>query len=246
MRGKKYIMGMTAEFLAKKWNITRKEQDELALRSHNLAEKATQSGRFLDEIVPVQVKNKKTKKMVDIVKDEQFRPGLTLEALEALPPAFIPKVGTVTAGNASGINDGASALILMSEEKARALGLKPLAVVSGLGIGGCSPEIMGESPIPAVQDLMRRSGRKIADYERIEANEAFAAQYLACEKGLGWDRSIANVNGSGIGLGHPVGSTGARLIVTLLYELIHSEKKLGLATLCGGGGVALATEITRL
>jgi len=244
MRGKKYIMGLTAEFLAQKHKFTRKQQDEVALRSHNYAQRANEKGFFADEITPLEIKGKK-KKITIIDKDEHFRPNLTMEALEALPPAFIPKVGTVTAGNSSGLNDGASCVILMAKSRAEALGLKPLAIISGLGIGGCAPEYMGESPLAAVQDLMRRNGRKIGEYERVECNEAFAAQYLACEQGLGLNREITNVNGSGIGLGHPVGSTGCRIIVTLLHELIHSNKNIGLATLCGGGGVALATEITK-
>jgi len=242
MQGKKYIMGLTAEFLAQKNKFTRQQQDEVALRSHNLAEKATLNGNFKDEIVAIEFKQKK--KQIRIDKDEHFRKALTMEQLAQLPPAFIPKVGTVTAGNSSGINDGASAMIIMDKAKAESLGLKPLAVISGLGIGGCAPEYMGESPIAAVKNLMDRTGRKVNDYERIECNEAFAAQYLACEFGLGFSREITNVNGSGIGLGHPVGSTGCRIIVTLLYELMHSKKRLGLATLCGGGGVALATELT--
>lgn len=189
-------------------------------------------------------RKKKVKKIID--KDEHFRPGLTAEALAALPSAFVPKGGVVTAGNSSGMNDGAAALILMSAEKAKELGLKPLATISGLGMGGCAPELMGESPLNAVKDLLRRTGRKVSEYERVEANEAFATQYLACEKGLGFNRDVTNVNGSGIGLGHPVGCTGARVVVSLVYELLRSNKRLGMATLCGGGGVSLATEVTLL
>lgn len=242
MRGKPYIMGLTAEFLAAKYKISREEQDIIALRSHNNVERATIEGIFKKEIVPVEIKSKKGVQLVD--KDEHFRPGLTAEALAKLPAAFIPQVGTVTAGNSSGINDGACALVLMAAETAQKLGLKPLAVVSGMGKGGNAPELMGESPVPAVHNLLQRHGRKISDYDLVECNEAFAAQYLACEQQLGLDRSKTNVNGSGIGLGHPVGCTGARIIVTLLHEMIRSQKKLGLATLCGGGGVSLATEIT--
>jgi acetyl-CoA C-acetyltransferase len=245
-QGKKYIMGLTAEFLAQKHKFTRAQQDEVALRSHNNAQRATAEGLFKDEITPLEIKGKGKKKPPTIIdKDEHFRVNLTAQQLADLPPAFIPKVGTVTAGNSSGINDGASAMIIMTTEKAKSLGLKPLAVFSGMGIGGCAPEYMGESPLVAVKDLMRRTGRKVNEWERVECNEAFAAQYLACEVGLGLNRDIVNVNGSGIGLGHPVGSTGARIIVTLLYELIHSQKTTGLATLCGGGGVALAVEITK-
>jgi len=243
-RGKPYIMGMTAEFLAMKYKITRQEQDEVAVRSHNNAENATKTGKFKDEIVPVTIPQKRgDPKVVD--KDEHFRPGLTMDALAKLPPAFLPKGGTVTAGNASGLNDGASAMVIMAKEKADELGLKPMAYITGFGMGCCAPELMGESPVPAVNNLLKRTKRTIDQYERLEVNEAFASQYVACEKQLKFKREITNVNGSGIGLGHPVGCTGVRLIVTLLYELMHSNKKLGMATLCGGGGVSLATEITR-
>jgi len=240
-RGKPYIMGLTAEFLAQKYNITRQEQDELALRSHQNAERATKEGRFKEEIVPLSIKKKKQKLTID--KDEHFRPNLTIEELQGLPTAFIPKMGTVTAGNSSGINDGASALILMSREKALSLGLKPLATISGIAMGGCPPETMGESPVLSVQNLLKVTGRKVNDYDLIEMHEAFAAQYLACEKILGFDRSKANVNGSGIGLGHPVGSTGSRIIVSLLHEMIKTGKKTGMAAICGGGGISTATEI---
>jgi len=244
--GRPYIMGMTAEFVAEKYKITREEMDEVALRSHNLAQKSTETGKFLPEIAPVEitkkVKGKKQKFSID--KDEHFRKNCTMEELKALPPAFIPKVGKVTAGNSSGINDGASCIILMSREKATSLGIKPIATISGLGMGACAPEIMGVSPINAIQNLMQRTGRGLSDWKRIELNEAFAAQYLGCEKGLGLDRSVVNVNGSGIGLGHPVGSTGSRLIVSLIYELISSKNKMGIASICGGGGVSLATEVS--
>jgi len=241
-QGKPYIMGLTAEFLAKKYNITRQEQDELALRSHNNAERATKEGRFLDEIVPIQIKKKKQKLNID--KDEQFRPNLKIEELQGLSAAFIPKGGSVTAGNSSGMNDGASALILMSREKATSLGLKPLATVSGIAMGGCAPETMGESPVVACKNLMKKTGKKIDDWDLIEMHEAFAAQYLSCEKNLGFKRAKANINGSGIGLGHPVGSTGSRIVVSLLHEMIKTGKKSGMAAICGGGGVSLATEIT--
>jgi acetyl-CoA C-acetyltransferase len=242
MRGKPYIMGLTAEFLAAKHKISREEQDAIALRSHNNVERATKDGLFRDEICPVEVVDKKKTVIVD--KDEHFRPGLTMEAISKLPAAFIPVVGTVTAANSSGINDGATAMVVMAAETAQKLGLKPLAVITGMGKGGNPPEIMGESPVPAVQDLLRRTGHKISDYDRVECHEAFAAQYLSCERILGFNRDVTNINGSGIGLGHPVGSSGARIVVTLLYELMHSKKKLGLATICGGGGVSLAVELT--
>ncbi|MFZ5868080.1 MAG: acetyl-CoA C-acetyltransferase [Thermodesulfobacteriota bacterium] len=241
-RGKPYIMGHTAEFVAMKLGITREEQDEVALRSHNNVERAGKDGSFADEIVPINVPQRKgDPKIFD--KDEHFRPGLTLQDLAKLPPAFIPKTGTVTAGNSSGINDGATALVLMSAENAEARGLKPLARIRAQGMGACHPSIMGLSPVPAVKNLLDRSGLKLEDFELIEVNEAFAAQYLGCEKELGLNREITNVNGSGIGLGHPVGSTGARLIVTLAYAMKKRGKNLGLATLCGGGGVSMACAI---
>ena len=240
-RGKPYIMGLTAEFLAQKHGFTRVEQDEVAVRSHNLAEEATTSGHFADEIVDVKIKTRKGEVIFN--KDEHFRPGQTMEALAKLRPAFIPKTGTVTAGNASGINDGAAALLIMSEEKANELGLKPLAKIAHMGIGATAPEYMGESPIPAVNDLLRRSGMKLDEFERIEVNEAFASQYLATEKGLSLNRDVTNVHGSGIGLGHPVGATGARIMVTLLYEMMKNKKDKGLATLCGGGGVSMAAAL---
>ncbi len=241
-RGKPYIMGLTAEFLAKKHNITRKEQDEVAMRSHNNAEKATKEGRFKDEIVPISIPQKKSNPIV-VDKDEHFRAGMTMEQLAKLPPSFLTDgTGTVTAGNSSGINDGAAAMVIMSADKAKELNLKPLARITGVGMGGCAPEYMGESPKPAVDDLLRRTGHKITDYGLMEVNEAFASQYIACEKLLGLNREITNVNGSGIGLGHPVGCSGTRLVVTLIHEMKKRSVKRGMATLCGGGGVSIATE----
>jgi len=193
--------------------------------------------------VPVELPQKKGKPPVIFDKDEHFRPGLTLADLAKLPAAFVPNVGKVTAGNSSGINDGTSAMILMSAEKAKELGLKPLARIKAFGRGGCHPSVMGLSPVPAVNDLMKRSGLKLSDFELIEVNEAFAAQYIGVEKELGLNREITNVNGGGVGLGHPVGSTGCRILVTLLYAMKKRGKKLGLATLCGGGGVSLATAL---
>ena len=242
-RGKPYIMGVTAELIAQKHNMTRQEIDEVALRSHNSAERATKEGDFREEIVPVEIPQKKGKPPVVFDKDEHFRPGLTMEALAALPPAFVPKIGKVTAGNSSGINDGASALLIMSAEKASELGLKPIARIKAIGRGGCHPSVMGLSPVPAVRNLLDRSGLKIADFDLIELNEAFAAQYLGCEKELGLNREITNVNGSGVALGHPVGSTGSRIMVTLIHAMRKRGKTLGLATLCGGGGVSMATAI---
>lgn len=242
-KGKPYIMGLTAEFIADLYNISRKEMDEVALRSHNNAERATLSGDFAEEIVPVEIPQKKGKPPVRFDKDEHFRRGLTMAELESLPPAFAPKIGRVTAGNASGVNDGASAVLIMSAEKAKELNLKPLARIKAIGRGGCHPSVMGLSVIPAVRDLEKRSGLKLADFELMEINEAFAAQYLGCEKELGINRDYTNVNGSGIGLGHPVGSTGCRIIVTLLSAMRKRGKSLGMATLCGGGGVSMACAI---
>lgn len=241
--GKPYIMGLTAEFVAQMHQISREKMDEIALRSHNNAERATRDGDFAEEIVPVEIPQKKGKPPVIFNKDEHFMAGLTLERLSALPPAFIPKVGKVTAGNASGINDGASAIIIMSSEKASQLGLKPLARIKAVGYGGCHPSVMGLSPVPAVMNLLTRSGLQMKDFELMEVNEAFAAQYLACEKELKLNREITNVNGSGIGLGHPVGSTGSRIMVTLLHAMKKKGKTLGLATLCGGGGVSMAVAL---
>src|SRR3989339_504388 len=241
-KGKPYIMGHTAEFIAQHMNISRQEMDEVALRSQNEAERATKDGSFREEIVPVEIPVKKKETLI-FDKDEHFRPGLTMEQLQKLPPAFIPKTGKVTAGNSSGINDGSAGLIIMSAEKAKELGLKPLARIRATGRGGCHPSVMGLSPVPAVRNMIKKSGLKIEDFELIEVNEAFAAQYIACERELGLNREITNVNGSGIGLGHPVGATGARIIVTLIHAMRKKGKTLGLATLCGGGGISLATAI---
>ncbi|MCF8040299.1 MAG: acetyl-CoA C-acyltransferase [Desulfohalobiaceae bacterium] len=243
--GKPYIMGHTAEFVAQKLGITREEMDEVALRSQNNAERSTRDGSFAGEIVPVQVPRKKKDPYV-FDKDEHFRPGLTMDQLQKLPPAFVPKTGKVTAGNASGINDGSAGMVILSAEKAAELGLQPLARIRAVGRGACHPAIMGLSPVPAVQDLMKRSGLRIPDFERVEVNEAFAAQYIGCERELGLNREITNVNGSGIGLGHPVGATGCRIMVTLLHVLKASGKNLGLATLCGGGGVSMACALEML
>ena len=245
-KGKPYIMGHTAEFIAQMYNISREEMDEVALRSHNNVERATKDGDFAQEIVPVEIAQKKGKPPKIFDKDEHFRPGITLEDLRQLPAAFIPKIGKVTAGNASGLNDGASATVIMSLEKAKELGLKPLAKIKDVGYGGCDPSIMGMSPAPAVRNLMKRSKLKLDDFELIELNEAFAAQYLGCEKELKLNRKITNVNGSGIGLGHPVGATGNRVMVTLIHAMKKQGKTLGLATLCGGGGVSMATAIEML
>lgn len=246
-KGKPYIMGHTAEFIAQMHDISREEMDEVALRSHNNVERATKDGDFVDEIVAMELPQKRGKPPVIFDKDEHFRPGMTMEKLTALPPAFIPRTGKVTAGNASGLNDGSAGMIIMSAEKARELGLKPLARIRAFGRGACHPSVMGLSPVPAVRDLLRRSPEfKLDDFELIELNEAFAAQYLGCEKELGLNREVVNVNGSGIGIGHPVGATGARIMVTLLYAMQKRGKSLGMATLCGGGGVSLATVLEML
>ncbi len=240
--GQPYIMGHTAEFVAQHLNISREEMDEVALRSNNNAERATAEGTFEPEIVPLEITRKRQPPLT-FYKDEHFRPGLTLADLSKLPPAFIPKIGRVTAGNSSGINDGAAALVIMSAEKAAQMALTPLARIRAVGRGACHPALMGLSPVPAVRNLEQNSGLKTGDFELIEINEAFAAQYIGCERELGIDRRITNINGSGIGLGHPVGATGARIMVTLIHALQQQGKSLGLATLCGGGGVSMACAI---
>ncbi|GAB6888058.1 acetyl-CoA C-acetyltransferase [Desulfothermus okinawensis JCM 13304] len=238
--GEPMIMGQTAENLAEMYNISREEQDEVALRSHNNAEKAIKSGKFKEEIVPVEFERKGKKYVLDT--DEHVRYGLKIEDLKKLRPVF-KKDGTVTAGNSSGLNDGAAALLLMSRKKAKELGLKPLARIIGFQVAGVDPKIMGFGPVPATKKLLEKTGISLSDIGLIELNEAFAAQYLACEKNLGLNREIVNVNGSGIGLGHPVGCTGARIIVSLLYEMRRRSVGLGLATLCVGGGMGMATII---
>ncbi len=239
----KIMMGETAERLADKYGITREEQDEIALRSHLLALKATDDGRFAEEIVPVPVPARKGEAVL-VSQDEHPRRGLSIADLAKLKPAFQEK-GTVTAGNSSGLNDGASAVVLMSEGKANELGIKPLARIIGSAKAGVEPDLMGYGPVPAVQKLLKKTGLNLADIGLIELNEAFAAQYLACEKLLELDREIVNVNGSGVGLGHPVGSTGSRLVVTLLHEMRRRNIQRGLATLCVGGGMGKAIMIEK-
>jgi len=241
-KGKPYIMGHTAEFVAQHYNISREEMDEIALKSHNSAERATINGDFKDEIVPVEVPQRK-KDPIIFDKDEHFRPGMTMEKLSKLPPAFIPKTGKVTAGNSSGLNDGAAAMIIMSADKAKELNITPIAKIKAVSRGACHPSVMGLSPVPAVRNLIKNSNYQLSDFELIELNEAFAAQYLGCEKELGLNREITNINGSGIGLGHPVGATGVRIMVTLLNALKKNNKSLGLATLCGGGGISMACAL---
>lgn len=229
------IMGQTAELIAKKWKISRQESDEVALRSHNNAEQAIKAGKFQGEIIPVAVPQRKGPAQL-IEQDEHPRMGLTQADVEALAPAF-DKDGIVTAASASGINDGAAALVLMSEEKAKEIGRTSMATIGDYGVAGVEPNYMGEGPIPAVQKMFNRSKYTLADVGLIELNEAFAAQYIACERGIGFDREIANVNGSGCGLGHPVGCTGARIVVSLIYEMRRRGVEIGMAGLCAGGGM---------
>ena len=237
-------MGMTAENLAEQYNIPREEQDAFALRSQQCAGRAIKEGRFKDEISPVPIPQRKGEpKMYDT--DEHPKPDMTMEKLAQLPPAF-KKGGTVTAGNACGINDAAAAVILMTREKAKELGMKPLARIVSYAVVGVDPAYMGIGPVPATKKALKRADLKLDDINLIEINEAFAAQYLACERELGWNRDIVNVNGSGISLGHPVGCTGARLVVTLLYEMAKRDLHRGLATLCAGGGQGFAVIVERI
>jgi acetyl-CoA C-acetyltransferase len=237
-----YHMGMTAENVAKKYDISREEQDEFAAASQAKASKARAEGRFDDEIVPVMVPQRK-KDPIEFKVDEFIRDGVTAEALGKLRPAF-DKEGTVTAGNASGINDGAAAVMLMTVEKAEVLGLPILAKVKAYASAGVDPEIMGTGPIPATELCLKKAGWTHQDLDLVEANEAFAAQAIGVNKGLGWDTSKVNVNGGAIAIGHPIGASGCRVFVSLIHEMIKRDAKKGLATLCigGGQGVALAIE----
>ncbi len=237
-----YHMGITAENVAEQWHLTREMLDEFAACSQQKCEKAMAEGKFKDEIVPVEVKGKKGSVIVDT--DEGPRPGTTVETLARLKPAF-KKDGIVTAGNASGINDGAAAIVVMSEEKAKELGIKPMATWVGGALGGVDPSIMGVGPVAAVNKLMGKLNMKVADMDLIEANEAFAAQSLAVGHDLGFDMEKLNVNGGAIALGHPVGASGCRILVTLLHEMQRRDAKKGLATLCIGGGMGCATVVER-
>jgi acetyl-CoA C-acetyltransferase len=239
------IMGMTAENVAEKYNISREDQDELAFTSQMRAKKALEEGRFKDEIVPVVIPGKRGKPDIIVDTDEHPRPETTLEGLSKLPPAF-KENGTVTAGNSSGINDGASGVLVMSRELADRLEMKRKWKVVGCAAVGVDPRIMGIGPIPAVKKLMKQTGYKLEDMELIEINEAFAAPYLAVERELGLNRGIVNVNGSGIPLGHPIGNTGCRIVVSLIHEMEKRGLKLGLAALCGGGGVGQAIIIEKV
>ncbi|HHZ02183.1 MAG TPA: acetyl-CoA C-acetyltransferase [Tissierellia bacterium] len=238
-----YHMGITAENVAEQYGITREEQDEFAAKSQNKAEEAQKAGKFADEIVPVTIPQRKGDPVV-IDTDEYPRHGSTVEKMAKLKPAF-KKDGTVTAGNASGINDGAAALIVMSKEKAEELGLKPLCEVAGYASAGVDPKVMGLGPIPATQKALNNAGWKVEDLELIEANEAFAAQALAVAKELGFNPDIINVNGGAIALGHPIGASGARILVTLIYEMAKRDAKKGLATLCIGGGMGTSLLVER-
>ena len=237
-----YHMGITAENVAEQWGLTREMLDEFAANSQQKCEKAVAEGKFKDEIVPVEVKGKKGSVIVEA--DEGPRPGTTAESLARLKPAF-KKDGIVTAGNASGINDGAAAIVVMSEEKAKELGVKPMATWVGGALGGVDPSIMGVGPVAAVNKLMKKLDMKVADMDLIEANEAFAAQSLAVGHDLEFDPAKLNVNGGAIALGHPVGASGCRILVTLLHEMQRRDAKTGLATLCIGGGMGCATVVKR-
>lgn len=232
-----YHMGTTAENVARQFQLTRDEQDAFALASQNKAEAAQVAGRFKDEIVPVVVSGRKGDVTVDA--DEYIRIGATLDSMTKLRPAF-DKEGTVTAGNASGINDGAAAALLMSEAEAQRRGITPLVRIASWATAGVDPQIMGTGPIPASRKALQKAGWKISDLDLVEANEAFAAQACAVNKDLGWDTSIVNVNGGAIAIGHPIGASGARVLNTLVFEMKRRGAKKGLATLCIGGGMGIA------
>jgi acetyl-CoA C-acetyltransferase len=237
-----YHMGTTAENVAEKWQITREQQDQFATASQNKAEAAIKEGKFKDEIIPVTIKGRKGDVVVDT--DEFPKAGVTAEALAKLRPAF-SKTGTVTAGNASGINDGAAALLLMGADAAEKRGIKPLARIVSWATAGVDPAIMGSGPIPASRLALQKAGWSVDDLDLIEANEAFAAQACAVNKDLGWDPSKVNVNGGAIALGHPIGASGARVLITLLHEMQKRDAKKGLATLCIGGGMGIALTVAR-
>jgi acetyl-CoA C-acetyltransferase len=237
-----YHMGNTAENVAQRWQITREMQDKFAVASQNKAEAARKSGRFKDEIVPVTVKERKGEKVVDT--DEFIRDGVTYEGISGLKPAF-QKDGTVTAANASGINDGAAAVVLMSAKDAEARGIAPLARIASWATVGVDPAVMGSGPIPASKKALEHAGWKASDLDLVEANEAFAAQACAVNKDMGWDTDKVNVNGGAIAIGHPIGASGARVLVTLLHEMHKRDARKGLATLCIGGGMGIAMCVER-
>ncbi len=238
-----YHMGTTAENIAKQWQITREEQDKLAVASQNKAEAAKKAGKFKDEIAPVTIKTKKGETVVD--QDEYIKDGVTLEGIAKLRAAFDPKEGTVTAANASGLNDGAAAVVLMTAAEAKKRGITPLARIVSWAHAGVDPSIMGTGPIPATKKALEKAGWSIKDLDLIEANEAFAAQALCVNKGLGLDTDKVNVNGGAIAIGHPIGASGARILTTLLYEMKRRNAKKGLATLCIGGGMGVAMCVAR-
>jgi acetyl-CoA C-acetyltransferase len=237
-----YHMGVTAENVAKQWQITRKQQDEFAVASQNKAETAQKAGRFKEEIVSVTVKTRKGDIVVE--HDEYIRHGATLDSVAKLRPAF-DKEGSVTAGNASGINDGAAAVVLMAADEAEKRGIAPLARIVSWATAGVDPAIMGTGPIPASRRALEKAGWKNDDLDLVEANEAFAAQACAVNKDLGWNTDIVNVNGGAIAIGHPVGASGARVLNTLLFEMKRRKAKKGLATLCIGGGMGIAMCVAR-
>jgi acetyl-CoA C-acetyltransferase len=237
-----YHMGNTAENVAQKWQLSREEQDRFAVASQNKAEAAQKAGKFKDEIVPVTISGRKGDTIVS--DDEYIRAGTTLEAVAKLRPAF-SKDGTVTAGNASGINDGAAALVLMTAKEAERRGLTPLARIASWATAGVDPAIMGTGPIPSSRRALDKAGWKVSDLDLVEANEAFAAQACAVNKDMGWDPEIVNVNGGAIAIGHPIGASGARVLVTLLHEMGKRDAKKGLATLCIGGGMGVAMCLER-
>ncbi|HJZ32706.1 MAG TPA: acetyl-CoA C-acetyltransferase [Hyphomicrobiaceae bacterium] len=237
-----YHMGTTAENVARQWQITREEQDRFAVASQNKAEAARKAGKFKDEITPITIKTRKGETVV--ADDEYIKDGVTYESVAKLRPAF-DKQGTVTAGNASGINDGAAAVLLMTLEEARKRGITPLARIVSWAHAGVDPSIMGTGPIPASKKALEKAGWTVKDLDLIEANEAFAAQACAVNKGLGWDTEKVNVNGGAIAIGHPIGASGARVLNTLLFEMQRRNAKKGLATLCIGGGMGVAMCIAR-
>jgi acetyl-CoA C-acetyltransferase len=237
-----YHMGTTAENVARQWQITREEQDRFAVASQNKAEAAKKAGKFKDEITPVTIKTRKGD--VVVADDEYIREGATYDSVAKLKPAF-EKDGTVTAGNASGINDGAAAVVLMTLAEAKKRKIKPLARIVSWAHAGVDPSIMGTGPIPASKKALEKAGWTVGDLDLIEANEAFAAQACAVNKGLGWDTDKVNVNGGAIALGHPIGASGARVLTTLLYEMKRRNAKKGLATLCVGGGMGVAMCVER-
>ncbi|WP_306225397.1 acetyl-CoA C-acetyltransferase [Bosea beijingensis] len=237
-----YHMGTTAENVATKYQISREEQDRFAVASQNKAEAAQKAGKFKDEIAPVTISTRKGDIVVD--SDEYPRHGATIEAMAKLRPAF-SKDGTVTAGNASGLNDGAAALVIMTAKEAARRGLTPLARIASWATAGVDPQIMGTGPIPSTRKALEKAGWKVGDLDLVEANEAFAAQALAVNKDLGWNPDIVNVNGGAIAIGHPIGASGARVLVTLLHEMAKRDAKKGLATLCIGGGMGVAMAVER-